>query len=212
MLEEATSAYQAALTEDAARYLLGRGIGKAEVATFRLGVVADPFPGHEKYRGMLAIPYLGHDGQTLTIRFRCLHEHNHRDHGHGHGHGHGKYNTIAEDPPRLYGVDSIHAAGDEIHLTEGEFDRVILRKIGWHAVGSPGAEMWFGRHRRMLAGFSKVWVWGDPDDAGAKFTAKVCRSLRNAKGVRLRGGDVTETYLRGGAQALHDLINEENAK
>ncbi|MGI5530130.1 toprim domain-containing protein [Streptomyces syringium] len=147
---------------------------------------------------MLAIPYLGHTGQPLTVRFRCLAEHNHREHGHG------KYNTVPEDSPRMYGVDSIHAAGDEIHLTEGELDRIILRKIGWHAVAVPGSEMWFGRHRRMLAGFSRVWVWADPDEAGAKLAAKVCRSLRSAKPVRLRLGDVTDAYLAGGAQALHD--------
>jgi len=206
MLEEATATYQAALTGDAARYLVDRGIGPAEVDTFRLGVVADPHPGHARYRGMLAIPYLAHDGHPLTIRFRCLEEHNHRDFGHG------KYNTLPDDPPRLYGVDSIHAAGDEIHLTEGELDRIILRKIGWHAVAAPGSEMWFGRHRRMLAGFSRVWVWGDPDDAGAKFTNKVSRSLRSAKGVRLRLGDVSETYKASGAQALYDLIDEEKSK
>ncbi|MEU9044080.1 toprim domain-containing protein [Kitasatospora sp. NPDC048343] len=174
--------------------------------TFRLGVVVDPHPGHSRYQGMLAIPYLGHDGRPLTLRFRCLQEHNHRDHGHG------KYNTLPDDPPRLYGVDSIHQAGDEIHLTEGELDRIILRKIGLHAVAAPGSEMFFARHRRMLAGFSRVWVWGDPDDAGAKFTNKICRSLRSAKGVRLRVGDVTETFLHGGAQSLHDLIDEEKSK
>ncbi len=205
-LEEATASYQAALTADAARYLAARGIGQAEVDTFRLGVVGDPHPGHARYRGMLAIPYLDRDGHPLTIRFRCLEDHNHRDFGHG------KYNTLPDDPPRLYGVDSIHAAGDEIHLTEGELDRIILCKVGWHAVASPGSEMWFGRHRRMLAGFSRVWVWGDPDDAGAKFTNKVCRSLRSAKGVRLRIGDVTETYLHGGEKSLHDLIDEEKSK
>lgn len=41
----------------------------------------------------------------------------------------------------------------------------------------------------------KVWVWADPDDAGAELTTKVCRSLRGSKGVRLRDGDVTDTYL-----------------
>lgn len=155
---------------------------------------------------MLSIPYLDRNGQPLTVRFRCLEEHNHRDHGHG------KYNTLPEDPPRLYGVDSIHAAGDEIHLTEGELDRAVLLKVGWDAVAAPGSEMWFGRHRRMLAGFSRVWVWGDPDDAGAKFAAKVCRSLRSAKALRLRDGDVTETYKAGGAQALYDLLDKEKSK
>jgi 5S rRNA maturation endonuclease (ribonuclease M5) len=61
----------------------------------------------------------------------------------------------------------------------------------------------------MLAGFSRVWVWGDPDDAGAEFVQKVTRSLRNAKGVRLRDGDVSDTYQAGGADALTALINSE---
>ncbi|WKU49424.1 topoisomerase [Streptomyces sp. VNUA116] len=196
-MEEATSTYQEALTADAARYLADRGIGPDEAATFRLGVVADPLPEHERYRNMIAIPYLGHQGQPLTIRFRCIEDHDHR------AFGHGKYNTIPGDVPRMYGVDSIHAASDEIHLTEGEFDRLILRKIGWHAVCVPGAEMWFPRHRRMLAGFSRVWTWTDPDAAGAKLRTAICRDLRSARPVRLRL-DVTDTYLTGGAQALYD--------
>jgi hypothetical protein len=207
MLEEAVSSYQAAVTADVARYLLARGIGKAEAATSRLGVVADPYPGHGRYAGMLAIPYLDRHGRPLTIRFRCLENHDHR------AHFHGKYNTLPDDPPRLYGIDSVHQAGREIHLTEGELDRTVLRKVGWPAVGAPGSEMWFGRHRRMLAGFSRVWVWGDPDDAGAKFITKVCRSLRSARAVRRsRFGDVTETYMAGGEAALHALVEEEAPK
>ncbi|MGW6745440.1 hypothetical protein ACWGDX_32660 [Streptomyces sp. NPDC055025] len=154
---------------------------------------------------MLSIPYLDRTGQPLTIRFRCLEDHDHR------ALGHGKYNTVKDDAPRMYGVDSIHAAGDEIHVTEGELDRIILRKVGFHAVAIPGAALWLGRHRRMLAGFSKVWVWGDPDDAGAELTNKVCRALRSAKGIRLRDGDVTETYTRGGAEALYGLMSKEMA-
>ncbi|MGC4928099.1 toprim domain-containing protein [Streptomyces sp. DT117] len=198
-MEEATRSYQAALTADAARFLLGRGIGPDEAATYRLGVVADPHPGHERQRGRLAIPYLGHDGRVLTIRFRCLEEHDHR------AFRHGKYNTLKDDPPRLYGVDAIHKAGDEIHLTEGELDAITLRRIGLHATAVPGAALWQPRHRRMLAGFSKVWVWGDPDEAGAELVTRISKSLRSAQGVRLHDGDVTETYMTGGAEALFDL-------
>jgi DNA primase len=205
MLEEATRAYQAALTPGVARYLLDRGIGREEAVTHRLGVVGDhPFPGHERFRGMLAIPYLDRNGSPLTIRFRCLEDHDHR------AHFHGKYNTITDDPPRMYGIDSVHQAGDTIDVAEGELDRIILRKIGLHAVAIPGASIWQSRHRRMLAGFNRVRVWGDPDDAGAQFTARICRALRSAKGVRLQDGDVTETYMQGGAQALLDLIKEND--
>ncbi|MFI5861790.1 topoisomerase [Streptomyces sp. NPDC051546] len=203
-MEEATATYQAALTADAARYLLGRGIGREQAATYRLGVVGDhPFPGHEKYRGMLAIPYLDRSNAPLAVRFRCLQEHDHR------AFGHGKYNTIKDDPPRMYGVGSVHKADSVIEVTEGELDRIILEKLGLHAVAIPGASIWQGRHRRMLAGFNRVRVWGDPDDAGAEFTARICRALRSAKGMRLSAGDVTDTYVQQGAEALLSLIKED---
>lgn len=198
-LEEAVSSYQGAVTAEVARYLLDRGIGQEEAATFRLGVVGNPFPGHERFRGMLAIPYLGRDGQPLTVRFRCLAQHNHRDYFHG------KYNTIKDDVPRMFGIGSVHRAGEEIHVTEGELDAIILNKLGLPAVAIPGANMWFGRHRRMLAGFNRVWVWSDPDDAGAELTSKITRALRSAKAVRM-SADVTDTYLAEGADALLGLI------
>ncbi|WP_367135742.1 toprim domain-containing protein [Saccharothrix sp. HUAS TT1] len=185
---------------DAAKWLVARGLSREAAATFRLGVVGEPFPGHGPYRGFLAIPYLDHQAKPLTVRFRCLQEHDHRVYGHG------KYMTVSEDIPRMFNVRAVHEAGDEIHVCEGELDAVILSMLGLHAVAIPGAKLWFGRHRRMLAGFSRVWVWGDPDDAGAEFVAKVTRSLRSAKGVRLRVGDVTETYLAGGREAIFDLI------
>lgn len=202
MLEEAVSTYQQHMTPAAAKYLLDRGIGRDEAMAFRLGIVADPAPGHEKYRRMLAIPYLGRDGQPLTVRFRCLAEHNHRDYFHG------KYNTVKDDIPRMFHVGAVHRAGDEIHVTEGELDAIILNKIGLHAVAIPGANMWFGRHRRMLAGFSRVWTWADPDDAGAELTSKITRALKSAKAVRLKA-DVTDTYLAHGAEHLLSLVQKK---
>lgn len=150
--------------------------------------------------GFLAIPYLDAEGRPLTLRFRCLQDHECRQFGHG------KYMSIPEDPPRVYNVGAIHRAGDEIHVCEGELDALTLNMIGLPAIAIPGAQGWRGHHRRMLAGFSRVWVWGDPDDAGAAFTQKVTRSLPRAKGVRLDGDDVNKTYIKGGAAALLSLI------
>ncbi|MGW1040065.1 toprim domain-containing protein [Streptomyces sp. NPDC002547] len=203
MLEEAVSSYQASVTAEAARYLMERGIGREEAVQHRLGIVGDAFPGHEKYRGMLAIPYLDRNGRPLTVRFRCLTKHEHRDYFHG------KYNTIKDDIPRMFNVGAVHRAGEEIHVTEGELDAVILTKLGLHAAAIPGANMWFGRHRRMLAGFGRVWVWSDPDDAGAELTGKITRALRSAKALRLKA-DVTDTYLESGADALLSLIQKED--
>ncbi|WTL07640.1 toprim domain-containing protein [Kribbella sp. NBC_01505] len=202
LLEEATASYQAAVTPAVAQYLHARGIGQAEAVTNRLGVVRNPFPGHGMFENFLSIPYLDKAGRPLTIRFRCLQQHNCRDYGHG------KYMTIPGDTPRMYGIASIFEAGDEIHTTEGELDRIILTKLGLPAVGLPGASMWANRHRRMLAGFSRVYHWGDPDDAGAELTAKITRALRSAKPVRLKA-DVTDTYMAGGADAIFAALGRE---
>ncbi|MEU4155670.1 toprim domain-containing protein [Actinoplanes sp. NPDC026670] len=154
--------------------------------------------------GKLAIPYLDRDGMPLQIRFRCLVEHDHREAGHG------KYMTLAGEPVRMFNVGAIHRAGDEVHVCEGELDALILdRVLGLPAVAIPGAKNYFARHRRMLAGFSRVWVWGDPDDAGAEFNSKIVRSLRQAKQVNLREGDVTDTYLAKGLDGIFALIGKE---
>ena len=202
-MEEAVRSYQDQLTVGAVRYLHGRGIDRAVADTFRLGIVTNPTPGHGKYRGMLAIPYLDRNGHPLTVRFRCLQEHDHR------AAFHGKYNSMTDDPARVFNIKAIFDAKDEIHITEGEFDAMILTKVGLHAVAIPGAHGWQYHHRRMLAGFSRVYVWGDPDDAGAGFVTKVTASMRTAKGVNLKVGDVTETYLASGAEALLALIKRE---
>ena len=199
-LEEAVATYQAAATPAAARWLEARGIAPETADGARLGVTVNPAPGHERYRGFLSIPYLSREGAPLSIRFRCLQNHDCR------ANGHGKYLTVPGDVPRMYNIGALFDAGNEIHVTEGEFDALILNQIGLPAVGIPGANSWKPHHRIMLLGFSRVWVWGDPDPAGAEFVNTVTASLRQARGVRLRGGDVTDTYLAGGAEALLELV------
>lgn len=201
-LDEAVSRYQAALTPAAVAYLRSRGISRETALTNRLGVVSDPAPGHGRHAGWLSIPYLRHDYGAVSIRFRCIEDHDHRDYGHG------KYASLEGEPNRVFFIPAIHAAEDVIHVCEGEFDAMILNQLGLPAIAIPGASGWQSHHRRMLAGFGRVWVWGDPDDAGAKFTTKVCRSLRQARGVQLRIGDVTETYLAEGPQGVYALIDE----
>ena len=203
-LELATRTYEGALTADVARYLLARGLEEAEVVTARVGVVTDPLPGHEKFRGMLAIPYLTAAGAPLTLRFRCIKDHDHR------AFHHGKYMSLPDEPVRMYNVGAVHAATGELHIAEGEFDALVLGKVGYHAVAIPGAQSWRTHHRRMVAGFSKVWVWGDPDEAGSEFVNKITRAVRNASGVRLAraDGDVTDLFIKGGADAVRAKIAE----
>lgn len=208
MLEEATQTYHEALFDsggfEAAKWLMDRGLGDTDVAIARLGVVTDPFPGHGPYKGYVSIPYLDRNGQPLMIRFRCIQQHDHRVYGHG------KYMTMAGDFPRVYNIGAIHRAADVIEVAEGEIDALILQKLGLYAVAIPGVHIWRGHMRRMLAGFSKVRVWADPDDAGADLANRITRSLRTASVVRLKNYDVNDTYLREGAEGLLSLIREES--
>ena len=203
-LEAAVSRYEAAVTVRAAEYLTARGIEQGTALTRRLGVVDDPAPEHRRYLGMLAIPYLDRSGQPLTVRFRCMEEHDHR------AFYHGKYNSVAGEPSRMYGIGSIFEARKVIHLTEGEFDAMILSQAGLPAVGAPGAKSWKRRHSIMLSGFSRVYIWADPDDAGAEFAQTVMSKVRQATTLRLTDGDVTDTYLQGGKEALYDILNRED--
>ncbi len=189
----------------AAQYLVNRGIDKSLAVGARLGVVtSEPYPGHDRYAGWLAIPYLRHDGQAVSIRFRCISE------GCEHQ-GHGKYMSVTGDPARTYNVSAVHESGDVLMVTEGEMDTLILKKVGYHSIAIPGASGWSNHHRRLLAGFRRVYVWGDGDQAGSEFSNRVCRSLRSAQGVHLpRGADVNSLYSSEGAEALHQLVKEED--
>jgi hypothetical protein len=200
-LDEALMQYEAALGEDdeAVRFLLARGLDKVTVSTHRLGVVTeDCLPEHRRFIGWLAIPYLGLDGRPVQIRFRCLRNHEHV--------GHGKYMTLEGDPARVFNVQSIITADFDIHITEGEVDAMILTKLGYPAIAIPGASGFQSHHRRMLAGFGRVFVWGDPDEAGAQFTAKITRWMGTALGVRLKHGDINETYVAEGEDAIHAAL------
>ncbi|WP_211339071.1 hypothetical protein [Salana multivorans] len=65
------------------------------------------------------------------------------------------------------------------------------------------------RHRHLFAGYSRVWVWADGDEAGAKLANKITASLSTAKRVRMPSEmDVTDLYLAEGAEAIYDLMEE----
>ena len=203
-LDIAVSGYEEGLrySPEAVSYLLSRGFTREAVERFRLGVVAEPTVEHQRFRNMLAIPYLDKTGMPLTVRFRCLEDHSHREHRHG------KYNSITGDPGRMFNIRAVHDADDVIHLTEGELDCVVLSQLGYYAVAMPGATSFKARHRRMLAGFSRIYVWGDPDEAGGEFVTKVMNALRQAIPITPKGGDVNEVLLLEGEDAIRELVEQ----
>ena len=206
-MSRATSRYQEALMVGEDKpfdYLLNRGLSVETVTMFRLGVVDDPLAEHMKYTGMISIPYLDAEGKnTYTHRFRCLKDHSCKENHHG------KYNSVAGSGTRIFNIRAIQDAGSEIHVAEGEFDAMILTQCGMPAVAAPGANTWQPRHTVMLGGFERVYIWGDPDEAGAKFSGALQSALQGvAVQVRLRDHDVTDTYLEGGKDSLVKALEE----
>ena len=186
-------------------WLESRGIKEETAEYFRLGVVTNPIPAHERYEGWLAIPYLDYLGRVLKIRFRCLGTHG----GKCKDFGHGKYIDLPHETARVFNTAALHNTGDEVHICEGELDAVILTQCGFNAIALPGANQWRYHHTRMLANYSEVFVWADADEAGAQFASDVTSSMPRADVVRLPAGlDVNYYFLKEGSEGLWELRDE----
>lgn len=168
-----------------------------------LGYVNDPLPGHEMFRGYMAIPYLRwsqeHGWAVVSIRFRCIQDHEHR--------GHGKYMTVAGDRPRLYNTLALLKESAVIAITEGELDAITAQVAGMPAVGVPGAQAWQSYFREPFLGYREVFVLADGDEPGMQFAHTVAKELPNAKVIPMPPGeDVNSLVLTKGKQALLERI------
>lgn len=203
---DAASSYHASLRgSPAEEYLEARGIPIHRIDKFLLGYVDDPVPGHDTYKGMLAIPYLRPtlDGSTyvVSIRFRCLENHEHAEFFHG------KYNTIAGDRPRIFNTEALVRAQDTIAITEGELDTIVADLSGIDAVGIPGVQLWKKHFREPFLGYETVYILSDGDRPGQKFAAELLKDLPNSKQIPMpEGMDVNSFVLEHGPEALKERI------
>lgn len=160
-------------------------------------------PGHDMYRGMLAIPYIRRatDSQwsVVSIRFRCIQDHEH--------HGHGKYNTTPGDKPRMYNTVALTQEDDRIAITEGELDAITATACGIPAVGLPGASVWQDYFRDPFLGYETVSILADGDDPGMRFAQNIAKQLPNAIIVPMPAGqDVNSIFLNEGKKALLERV------
>lgn len=180
-------------------YLLARGIDHASAVRFRLGVVSESATHNPDMAGRLCIPSIGMDDGVYNVRFRTMNDEK------------PKYKGLSGFETRLFNNRAFTSAVDTIHITEGELDAVVLEKLGYPAVGVCGANAWKRHHPRMFAGFTRVYVWGDGDDAGQQFAGKVTGSLLSAVRVTMSPGqDVTDLYLTEGEAGIRKALGMDD--
>lgn len=200
-LTKLSEKYHDALVEDKAvrSYLAGRAIDKGAVRGFRLGLVSDPDPAHEQYRGRLAIPFLTPTG-VIGMRFRCLEDHVCFDEGHG------KYEGPAGAPTHLYNVQALHDATSTIGIAEGELDALVATVSGVPTVGCPGASSWKPFYFRLFDDFEHVLIFGDGDSAGRKWAGGLAATIPGALSkVMPKGYDITSYVVENGAEAFGEF-------
>lgn len=158
-LQEAATAYHNQLTSRAASYLSARGLGQDDATGHLLGEVCDPRPGHDRFRGMLSIPYRSRAG-VLGFKFRCIGDHDCK------AESHPKYDSPSGQGARLFNVNALLATSDTIALVEGEMSALILQaQVGVPTVGTPGTQ-WVKEHPhwpRCFANFDRILVVADHD-------------------------------------------------
>lgn len=191
--------YHEALTPEVLSYLESRGLDQDAVTGYRLGLVADPDPMHEAYRGRLSIPYITPTG-VVTMRFRCLEDHDCR------AEKCPKYTQPSGEETHLYNVQALHDADTVVGISEGELDAEIATLCGLSTVGIPGATNWKSHWYRLFDDFERVLVFGDGDTAGRSFASKLVHTIPGAEAkVMPEGMDVTSFYVESGKDAFLDF-------
>jgi DNA primase len=181
-------------------YLISHGIFDKRIRDrYRLGVVGKPMTGDERFKGMLAIPYLSRAG-VKAIKFRNLNG------------GKPKYAQHSGQSSRLYNVAAFFNAGDAIGIAEGEIDAICAtERLNIPTMGIPGAEMWAANRAiwtPIFKNFTTVYIFRDGDDAGRELADAVSSSLKwRARVIDPPDGeDVGSMIAAGRAQELLDRM------
>ncbi len=178
-------------------YLETRGLSVEEAKKFHLGVVDNPLPGHEGYKGKLVIPYITPSG-VVDLRFRSTRGED------------PKYIGLPGAKTTMFNAQSVLTADGYICVTEGEIDTITtVVKTGHPAVGIPGANNWKPYYSKILDDFDTVIVLADGDNPGLEFGKKVSRELGNVNIVQMPDGhDVNSIVLQEGIGWLDERIRK----
>nr|WP_260988053.1 topoisomerase [Streptomyces sp. CFMR 7] len=195
-------------------YVTARGL--QEVAgRFGLGYVHSALPGHERYTGYLAIPYMrpaGGPHGVATVRYRCIAEQCVRSpegpyyfelgEKEQHDHKGGKYMTLGGDPPRLFNTAALVRPSPYIVLVEGEFDTMAWDLINTPAVGIPGTGSWRNYFHPAFLGYRTVYLLAE-DEPGENFMDDLAAKMPNGRVMRMEDNkDSNQILLEHGGDAL----------
>lgn len=216
-MKQAAEAYHSQLTSRVASYLTGRGLDRDDAIGYLLGEVCEPLPSHERFRGMLSIPYLTPAG-VVGFKFRCPEDHKCKDFGHP------KYDSPSGQKARLFNVAALHTRSDTVALVEGELSSIVCtEKVGVPCVGTPGTQ-WTKEHPhwpRVFADFDRVLVIADHDldgegkqeqGKGVGHAKRVVSSLPNAQLILPPPGmDLDEWVQAEGPDAVRKQVLGDDA-
>ena len=198
-LTETAQRYHNSVDHQTASYLKGRGITKEAAATFLLGTVVDPAPGHEHAVGCLTIPYRTPTG-VVGIKFRRVDG------------GTPKYIWPTGQKVGMFNVVDLHTASHVLAVCEGELDALVMSAlVGVPAVGIAGVSNWRHHFPKMLEGFDRVVVFADNDlkedgsNPGMALAKRIKEDVDRAVVVRLpENKDVNAMFLDDGKDWLYD--------
>jgi DNA primase len=164
-----------------------------------LGIVKDPLPGHESYKGRLAIPYITPSG-VVDIRFRSINDNPDEP----------KYMGIPGAKTTMFNAQAVLTADSYICVTEGELDTVVLSaKTSHPSIGIPGVNNWKPFYAKILDDFETVIVLADGDNAGLEFGKKLSRELPNVNLLQMpEGHDVNSIIIQEGKEWIDERIRK----
>ena len=160
-------------------------------------MVDEPLPGHEPYKGRLAIPYITPSG-VVDIRFRSMYGED------------PKYLGLVGSKTTMFNTQACFVADKYICVTEGEFDCIMMSVKTTHpTVGIPGANNWKPHYNKILDDFDIVIVLADGDSAGLEFGKKISRELGNVNIISMpEGEDVNSMMIKQGSEWLDERIRQ----
>ncbi|MFJ4093460.1 toprim domain-containing protein [Kitasatospora sp. NPDC089913] len=197
--------------------MAARGLDEV-AAKFGVGYVRSAQIGHERYRGMLAIPYrrpAGGEHGVATVRFRCIRDSCVKDEaGSFYGpsrkerhEGHGKYQSLPGDSPRLYNTPALISSSPYIAVSEGEFDAQASELAGVPCVAAQGTGAWERHFSLPLVGYERVYHIADGDEAGLKAAEKRATQTPNGVVIQLGDGEDINSFIHAyGADAYRKKL------